>query len=304
MSYSFDPAGPSVQAQVRRIALEVLDGVLQTPVALEPAAPADAAEVHALRKATKKLRGLLRLVKPCFADFGPANLALRDAARLLAPLRDGEVMLATLARLEAGPDQPGDTAPLHALLGERIADLRGPEQLTEAAAGLRACLVPLRAEVPGWRLTGKGFAALEPGLATTWREARRGLKRAQRAFAGDLPAEPFHEWRKVVKHHGYHARLLQPIWPAMMAPHLAAADALGEVLGDHNDLDELITFLRNAKHGLGKAAQRRLIASAEHRRRELARQALADGRRLFIDPPDALCARWRGWWQQARRGAR
>ncbi|MFN3955347.1 MAG: CHAD domain-containing protein [Pararhodobacter sp.] len=300
MSYSFDPAGPSVQAQMRRIALEVLDRALKTPVALRTAAQADPAEVHALRKATKKLRGLLRLIKPSFAQFGPANQALRDAARLLAPLRDAEVMLATLARLEAQIDPPADTAALHIHLDARIAMLRSPEQLAEAAASLRACLVPLRAEIPGWRLTGKGFAALEPGLATSWRAARRGLKRAGRAFAADLPAEPFHEWRKVVKHHSYHARLLQPVWPAMMAPHFAAADALGEVLGEHNDLDGLVAFLRASEHGLSKAAQRRLIARAERRRHKLAKQALADGRRLFIDPPDALCARWRGWWQEAR----
>lgn len=308
MSYSFDPAGPSVQAQLRRIAGEVLANALQTPKAL--AAPQEggpqigAAEVHALRKATKKLRGLLRLVKPRLGQFGPANLALRDAARLLAPLRDHEVMLATLASLEGRGGNAPDSVALHELLAARIAELRAPENLAHAAAGLRASLEPLQDQLADWRLKAKGFDALEPGLATSWRECRRGLKAARRAYERDEPAEPFHEWRKVVKHHGYHARLLQPIWPEMMAPHLEAAEALGELLGDHNDLDGLIGFLESAEHGLGAPAVERLLARARARRRKLARRALMEGERLFVDRPGALCARWRGWWEAARRQRR
>ena len=43
--------------------------------------------------------------------------------------------------------------------------------------------------------------------------------------------EIFHDWRKRVKDHWYHSRLLQGFWPAGIRPHRKAVKELSELLG-------------------------------------------------------------------------
>ena len=73
--------------------------------------PFDARRVHAARKALKQARAALRLLRPCLdaAVYRRENLALRDAGRALAPLRDARVLLDAADRLRAGArlDAPG-----------------------------------------------------------------------------------------------------------------------------------------------------------------------------------------------------
>ena len=107
MAYAFD-VGETVPEAVQRItgeqvrravaALEQAGGDGRD-AGLEPA-------VHDCRKRTKKLRGLLRLVRPALGKaYGPANESFRDAARELSGLRDAQAALATFdALVAASPD--------------------------------------------------------------------------------------------------------------------------------------------------------------------------------------------------------
>ena len=83
-----------------------------------------------------------------------------------------------------------------------------------------------------WNVDVTGFAAVEPGLIKTY---HRG-KRAMRAAFADGHAEDFHEWRKRVKYHWYHSRLLRRMGHRMMKPHRQLAAELGTLLGDDHDL--------------------------------------------------------------------
>lgn len=288
MSYAFRPDDRSVQAGFRRIARAELGEALKRLGGSLP----DAEAVHGLRKTTKKLRGLIRLVRPVFPGFDAANAALRDGARRLAPLRDAEVRLATLRGLGA------DLAPdLELRLQAEVAALRAGADLPAELARLAAELEGLRKAARSWRLEARGWAALAPGLTASWRQARRGLRRSRAALGRE--AAPFHDWRTAVKHHWYQARLLQPLWPALMDPWIAQVDALGEGLGRHNDLDVLRAHVarcddpalaRLATEGpLPRALAARMQAEAE--------AALALGARLLADRPGALARRWGLWWQ-------
>lgn len=292
MAYQFMSDDTSVEEGFRRIACERIDSTL----ALAQAAP-DAAVVHEIRKDIKKLRGLLRLVRPRFRDYARANAALRDAAAQLSPLRDAEVMLATLDTLIPLLDGAPDPAPIRARLEAEVVRLRDPALLAEATGTLRQALEALRNDAARWRIQKKReFGAMEEGLAETWRRAQHDLKAARRALKGDLDAAPFHTWRRSVKHHWYQARLLQPIWPEIMAAHVAVVDELGELLGDHNDLDVLVQTLARDMTGDLSHPAAALIEAALLRQRALAEQAIALGRRLLAEPSDALCARWGQWW--------
>ena len=83
--YKFDPNGDPPETAFRAIALDQLGEALSD---LDRPDSSGRPAVHEGRRRTKKLRGLLRLVRAGFADFGRENRALRDAAALLSHLRD------------------------------------------------------------------------------------------------------------------------------------------------------------------------------------------------------------------------
>jgi CHAD domain-containing protein len=86
MAYRFMLNEPIPQAE-RRIAHEQLNKACEQ---LDRADSAELGEaVHDVRTRCKKLRGLIRLVRPAMKDveYRSANTAFRDAARLLSPIR-------------------------------------------------------------------------------------------------------------------------------------------------------------------------------------------------------------------------
>ena len=92
---------------VRRIAREQLGRAL---AGFAPDKPRDKG-IHDCRRRLKKLRALLRLVRPAIGEkaFHKHNSALRDAALLLSGARDLFVLEETLTSLEAGA--PARTKP-------------------------------------------------------------------------------------------------------------------------------------------------------------------------------------------------
>ena len=98
MSYRFKVDRP-VDDEVRRIA------GLQLTLAVERLGAIDNLEkdaaIHEARRHVKKVRALIRLVRPGIAgSYRRSNKALRRVNRLLSPIADGEAVLGTLARLE------------------------------------------------------------------------------------------------------------------------------------------------------------------------------------------------------------
>ena len=284
MPYAILPEDPSVEAALRRIAREEAEGALKAVRGTGDLAP----RVHEMRKTVKKLRGLLRLVRPVFPEAKAENAVLRDAGRGLSDLRDAAVQLSTLERLTE--DLPE----------ERRARLLAPFQATAQAQDARAgedllpafghVMAALRDRSESWTLRRDGWKALEPGLAATWTAARAALKVARK----DPSPDPLHEWRKRAKDHWYQARLLQPIWPEMMAPHVTAADALGEILGQVNDLAVLRDRLDAAPLDEGLRLEARDLADLRHT--ALLAEAVPLGRRLFAGKAHVLTDRWGQWW--------
>lgn len=299
MAFAFKPSDAGsrtgVRAGLRRIARAELAAALR----ILDAGPPGPEAVHDLRRHTKKLRGLVRLVAPVFPQSGRVDRALRAGARQFAALRDAEVQLATLRCLSQGLADPAPAEAAARALAAELLALRAPEALEAAAAALRAELQALHAGVGDWQLEAQGWAALAPGLKATWRAARRGRAAAARALDRGEAGAAFHDWRKAVKHHWFQARLLGPVWPEMLAPQIAAADALGEDLGAQNDIGVLLARLAAGPDPAvsALAAEGPFAQAARAAERELAQRALAQGARLLAERPGALARRWGAWWE-------
>jgi CHAD domain-containing protein len=284
MTFALLASDPSVGAAVARVAREEAEGALAQARGEGPLGP----RVHEMRKAVKKLRGLLRLVRPVLREAREENATLREAGRGLSSLRDAAVLLATAEALSAGMDE----ARREALLRPFRAEARARDEAAEAALlpPFAAVMEGVRDRAMAWRVKGEGWEALAPGLEATWSAARL----AQRAALRDPSADATHEWRKRVKDHWYQARLLQPIWPAMMEPHVRAADDLGEVLGQINDLAVLRDRLGATDLAPDLVDEALGLAGARHA--ALWARAEPLGRRLLAGKASDLSRRWGAWW--------
>jgi CHAD domain-containing protein len=106
MAYAITPEDASVEDALHRIVREEAQHALgQVHGGGELAA-----RVHEMRKVVKKLRGLVRLVRPVFPEAQAENAILRDAGRSLSGLRDADVQLATAEKLSGGMPEERRTA--------------------------------------------------------------------------------------------------------------------------------------------------------------------------------------------------
>jgi CHAD domain-containing protein len=285
MPYAILPEDETLKAALRRIAQEEAEGALAKVRGTGPLAP----RVHAMRKTVKKLRGLLRLVRPVFPEAKAENAVLGEAGRGLSDLRDAAVQLATVQRLSEG--MPPDRRDRLLAPFQDAASRQDSEAAPRLLPAFAAAMASLRDRSQAWTLEADGWDALEPGLEATWAAARKGL----RAARGKPSEDDLHEWRKRVKDHWYQARLLRPIWPAQMDPHVAAADELGELLGQVNDLAVLQGRLDAAPLEEALRSEARDLAHLRHA--QLIARILPLGRRLLAGPPEVLTDRWSVWWK-------
>ena len=296
MAYRLKRGDPSVGDGVRRIAREQIDGAL---AALDAAADDPAEAVHDARKRCKKLRSLARLVRPVFPRYAEENAAIRDAAAALSATRDAEAMIESydaLCDVSAAVIDRRDVAAIRRRLTADKKRAYAEAALADRLASFREAMEAARARTGAWRVTAEDFDAVEGGVAKTYKRARKAMRAAR-----ERPTDAaMHEWRKRVKHHRNHARLIGGVWRADLGARGSEADRLGDILGDHHDLAVLRARVERDRdeiaHGADADAFLRL---ARLRQETLAKEAFPLGARLFAEKPTALTARlgayWRAW---------
>ena len=260
----------------------------------------DARAIHDTRKALKRLRALVRLLRAELGEpqYEREHAILRDAARRLAGARDAEVMVDTLdALLQRHPRKLGRRRPLIELRKRLVAER---EEAARHALGDRATrgevvceLSGLRERVRYWELAERGGMALvESDLRRLYCQGRDRMHRVGRSSIGrgKGDARDAHEWRKRVKDLRYAAEILG------LRPIARRADQLGELLGEEHDLVVLAGLLPPPGRGpfkgkRGKRARKALLERIARRRRRLRRRALREGERLYRRKPKKFARR-------------
>ena len=278
-----------VQAEIRRIGHEQVDRAL---AALDVSGDDAMGGLHEARRRAKKLRGLARLVRKAVDEdaYRRLNQHFRDTARHASAGRDLEAFIEAYDRLcDRYQDQIDRRAfgSIRAGLTRRLQEYEAGQADASAASveQMREGFEAGRPLIDALNLDASGFGAVAGGLHKTYRRAHHRLADA----AGKPKAKRFHAWRKRVKYHRYHLKLLRDIWPGPMAAVGEEASRLGDLLGDAHDLHELRTSLGDNADGLGNpddvAAFLKLAAG---RQEQLERQAIIAGRRLFVMKPKRL----------------
>jgi CHAD domain-containing protein len=294
VGYRFEQ-GETIPDGARRIACEQVEAALAAlgdpnDLGLEET-------VHDVRTRCKKLRGLLRLVRPALGnEYACANAAFRDAARELSPIRDAQALESTFDELVAahpGSRPKGAAAVAHALeqqaakMSDAMAGGGGSERIERAIALLEGA----PARIDRWPLDDQD-GVLAGGVAKTYKRGRSAFRSSLEAPS----AEHLHEWRKRVKDTWYHVRLLEPSAPSVLGPLRKRFHDLSDTLGDDHDLAVLVAALRESpqEHG-GEEAARAMVLLAEARRADLRERAHRLGARLYLESPCAFAARLAGY---------
>lgn len=155
MAYTFE-LGKSVQENVRHIAETQVDKAISE---IDDSDLSTSATVHQIRNRCKKVRGLIRLVRPCLATYTVENAAFRDSAASLSSVRDAEAILKTHdALIEFYADEIDRSAYLtirHRFLERKESVVCG-KGLDVKIACLRDAMTEARKRIDDWHIDGEG----------------------------------------------------------------------------------------------------------------------------------------------------
>jgi CHAD domain-containing protein len=293
------PGEPLPEA-LRRIALGQLDLAIELLGGESTGGGTlDKEAIHDIRKALKRLRALVRLLRTELGEqqYKREHAILRDAAQRLAGARDAEVMVGTLdALLQRHPRELGRRRQLLELRKRLVAERIAAERATLGDRATRGEVLRelsgLRERARQWDLPERpGIALVERDLRRIYRDGRKRKRRVARGKGGATRAT--HAWRKRVKDLRYAAEILgqRPLAPR--------ADKLAELLGEEHDLAVLAGLLPQPgrapfKGKRGRRARKALLARIARRRRHLRKRALHEGDRLYRRKPKRFARRVRG----------
>lgn len=301
MAYRFR-SDETVEQGVRRIFREQIDGAV---AAIDSNASDPGKAVHETRKHCKRIRALLRLVRPGFEEvYQRENAWFRDAAATLSDIRDSDVLITTADAVieRAG----GRISPDHAeavreeLRRRRSAIIKTCIDDESRLERHKAMISEARIRTDDWPHAFGGVGAAMAGMKKTYKRGRKGLKDSARGGG----AEEYHDWRKRVKHHRHHMALLLDIHSAKLTKRWEISKALSDSLGEDHDLCVLRDALRaDAASFGGDAAADAFSKVIEKRVGKLRKHSLRLGDELFDEKPGKLAKslgkRWKKWMHPA-----
>jgi CHAD domain-containing protein len=252
--------------------------------------------IHEARKSIKKIRGLLSLVENRLGPrYKTEDRYFREAAGHLSELRDTAVMLEVFDALAAKLD-PADTPGLNEIrLNLQRSQREAPPEKQVGAEVVRL-LQAARPHADAWPLENLDWASLLPELTAGYRSGRKALKNAQQ----EKSPESLHNFRKKVKQHWYHVRLLESVWDSGLKTRAAELHDLETWLGDDHNLAVLRAHLAaDMETSRDRQQARHLLSLLDEEAHALRQRALAAGARLYAEKPNAFRERLADLWKAA-----
>jgi CHAD domain-containing protein len=259
--------------------------------------------VHESRKSLKKVRAVLRLVRPAIGGktYHHENTALRDAARPLTEVRDARILVDTFDKIVKQRGRHARSHSFTAMRKELVRHQRGVRQRVvedEKAFAVVASAVDRALDrLDDWAKVHDNWSSVGDGVERVYRRSRQALAAVRRKPT----VEYLHEWRKQAKYLRYQLDLLRPLAPKALTPLTKTIDRLGDLLGDDHDLAVLRREVAGDPERFGgPEALEPLLARIDRRRQKLVHHAVTLGRRVFRDPPQTFGRRLRGYWKTER----
>jgi len=282
----------SVRHEIRRIARHELERIRER---LDDD-PGTAEAIHEIRKGTKRLRTLLRLVRDTIGEnrYRRENRALRAIGRAFSDARDAEVAEGSLQKL-----RPRALLAVRRALHARTRAAHQAAQSRRRIGRVRTLVRKALARLDRWSRVPDRWGTVRRGLERIHRDTRRAWKRA----LDDPRVENMHEWRKRAKNLRYAVELLEPIWPEVIQPLAREVERLESDLGEDHDLAMLPAHVTADSVCPDEHDRELVVALVDVRRRELQTRARRTAARLCQERPAAFSARLGTYWKAWRREA-
>ncbi len=252
--------------------------------------------IHETRKCMKRIRALLKLLRPGLgrALYGQENKRFRDISALLSAARDTDCLDQAVVNLCSSKSSQSDDAlaqlriAIHAQRMQRVnldasAITQAQDHLSDAVQFYKKI-----------QLIKPDCNILLTGLQSCYQKARKAQKKAYRT--GD--DEAFHEWRKPVQLHWRQMKLFSQAWPAMFQARVEMARTLSQYLGDDHDISVLLSFAETEQQDgrLNKPHLHEIEKICKIRQEILRRTARPLGEILFLEPAKLHAKRIFGIW--------
>ncbi len=260
------------------------------------------ANIHEARKSLKRIRSLLRLVRPALTKktYDCEMNRFRQIAELLSPLRDRQILLETADKLDAasagtasGPlvflrrllNSNSENGPVHLNANAMIGEARNRfNPAIKAARKIKIAPASMKSMIGGFEKTyGHGSRAFSAAYSKPDDEA-------------------FHDVRKAIQHHSRHLLLMAPAWPELFATLIENARTLAQLLGDDHDLSVLIHFVAAQPDVMiSPDAKVSIIAAARDRQQALRSEARPYGQKAFALRPKEFSRTVAALWAASAR---
>jgi CHAD domain-containing protein len=289
--------------EVHRVAREEFEGTLKELLTVNDQSRSTA--VHEARKHLKKVRALLRLLRPATGEafYKEENAAMRKAAQRMSPIRDSHVRVQTIEKLTVKSGKRRTPAAFARIRTAMAARLRQVIEESEKENWSKQAAIDIEralGRLDKWPLKRLTVKSIRSGLKAACKKARRAVAITRRS-ATDVN---LHELRKTVKDLWYHLRLLGGDRPPQIETLIKRMRDLGQKLGDDHDLAMLMAA--RADNPLPEPADWETLEKANNLRRpRLQRTALRLASRVLIRKPDAFAhfvvGRWERWRSYRRK---
>jgi CHAD domain-containing protein len=290
-------ADESVTHAVRRLARKQLDRIRAS---LEDA-DRHPEKLHDVRVRLKKLRSLLRLVRP---ELGRSQRkttkSLRSMSHELAALRESHVVEQT-AKSIAASCQPRTRAAVRSALRSAVRRWRETHSKTIRALPLSKAdrdLQEAARELGRFTLERKGSRVVLDGLRTTYQRGRKSFGEARHKQS----AASLHEFRKRGKDLQYQLRLVRGAAPEMIGAQVALTKRMTDLLGTVHDLAVFRDLWSKStdQHGASKSAADAVLKIIDAEFAAKSKEALAIGRIVYSETSAAFSQRVSAYWTNWR----
>lgn len=276
---------------IRRLIIE------QIELAIENIQRAGSAEqkhhaVHECRKAFKKIRALLRLVRDNVSYYKEENVFFRDLGRQIADLRNAAALVEAIDNLynqfESKLYKSAFQNLENQLVQHKIDLANHHFKVDHTLAKIRDMLEAKLVDFKTRPLEINDFNELESNIKRVYKRGKQAMSRAQ----GNRGLHEFHEWRKRAKYLRYQLTVLHRIWPGMLKVLKQELHILTDLIGNDHDLYLLEHISGDFEDPFTDTSEQSLFkALIVHSHATLQKHALLIGEKFYFDSPSTFWAR-------------
>jgi CHAD domain-containing protein len=239
-------------------------------------------DIHQVRTTIKRLRALLRLIRPAVdpAFFNRENARLRTAAGLLSFARDAEVARETLKTLPVSNQSDQDA--VRSVLSGFESNVELPNDVEQTVAEVKRRLEQTRRNFQRLKLGGSEREILERGLRAVYRQGRNRMKDAIELREDNA----FHRWRIRAKNLYYEIEFLESVWPNRLQGLISRLSKLQDEIGRDHDAAVLHAWLKKTPENFGGSETvQRVLGHLDSQSKKLRKRVVPLGRKIWREKP-------------------